>query len=1537
LIVGIFSVFRRTLRRSTFASVALRPRESLYRRCKFEEMEERRLMAADPIHIGAVYYEPASGQDKVPNTFTISWNGGVAGTELTHLEINTDVQGTGVLSDGDPFFNTTPNPPGVYGFSPFQVAATNGAQTTSPGIQITNVSVVNGGMSLDLDFSGFTSGKTLVFTIDVDEMNVGGADAVVTGFDFEGSKLSATFEQPHYYNFSGTGNFYDHFDQNFTGSGLNLPGDSYDPPNPNPSQVLTAGAIVTGTQKALPSSLAGVVYEDKNLDNIQELGEPGIANVKLSLQSWDGTQYVDTGLTTTTDANGAYDFTNLQPGQYRVVKTEPSGYFNVGAAAGTVNGVTDGTVTSPDIISDVVLLGGDNSVQNDFAEALPGEISGHVFYDPNNNGLIDPGEPGIPNTTVELLNPQMQVVATTTTDSTGFYQFADLMPGNYAVEELPPAGYLPGKDSVGSAGGTLVPPSEITGITLMSGTDGTNYNFGHLLPASISGIVFVDAKADNVYAPGDTLLAGVSVQLLNSSNQVVATTTTDQNGQYSFNNLTPFANYTVHEVQPAGYFESGDSVGSAGGTLQGLDTIAGVPLASGVNATDYDFSVQAPASIAGMIHVDLNGDCIYEPGEPLLAGVTVQLLDSSNTVVATTTTDQNGQYKFSDLRPGTYTVHEVQPAGYFEFGDSVGSAGGTLEGLDTIANVTLGSGVNGTDYDFCVQAPASIAGMIHVDLNGDCIYEPGEPLLAGVTVQLLDSTNKIVATTTTDQNGQYKFSDLRPGTYTVHEVQPAGYFEFGDSVGSAGGTLEGLDTIANVTLGSSVNATDYDFCVQAPASISGMIHVDLNGDCVYEPGEPLLAGVTVQLLNSADQIVATTITDQNGQYSFTGLRPGTYTVHEVQPAGYFEFGDSVGSAGGTLEGLDTIANVTLGSSVNATNYDFCVQGPASIAGMIHVDLNGDCKYEPGEPLLAGVTVQLLDSSNKVIATTTTDQNGQYSFTGLRPGTYTVHEVQPAGYYEFGDSVGSAGGVLVSIDTIGSIVLGSSVNATGYDFCVQAPPSISGMVHVDLNGDCKWEPGEPLLSGVTIELINSNNQVVATTTTDQNGMYFFTNVTPGTYTVHEVQPAGFTEFGDSVGSAGGQLDGVDTIINIPLAPGVVATDYDFCEKAPPGFIPPSTFSAPSLLPMANPPVPVIIIPTPQFDSVRTQFTLYYGGGYAMGYTWHLSVIDAGEPRGFQGAQPQSSMISMKDDPFQMAGEDVQESEWILGTGESDEDAQQVVRFGIRNGIPVTGDFNGDGITDVGFFYAGQWFIDLNGNSQWDGADLWAKMGHEGDQPVTGDWDGDGKTDIGIFGRAWPGDPAAIEHEPGLPAPFNHRAGKKNVPPRSEEASLGHRTLRHTAKGDLRADVIDHVFHYGTHGDIPVTGDWHGTGVHTIGLFFRGHWIIDSNGDGKTDDLDTHYFYGRGGDRPIVGDFNGDGLDEIGIFRHGVWYVDTNNDHVLDARDKLFELGTDGDMPVVGDWNGDGVDEPGVYHAGASGAAAAAPDGGADLPAAAAGAE
>ena len=217
------------------------------------------------------------------------------------------------------------------------------------------------------------------------------------------------------------------------------------------------------------------------------------------------------------------------------------------------------------------------------------------------------------------------------------------------------------------------------------------------------------------------------------------------------------------EEPPPGYLDGKDSVGSAGGMLVAAGRYLEYLVTDTTNAQNYNFGELLPASISGMVHVDMNGDCIYEPGEPLLAGVTDSIVDSSTRSsrpprpIRTANTSSPTSQPFA-----TYTVHEVQPAGYFEFGDTVGSAGGTLQGLDTIAGATLGSGVNATDYDFCVQAPARSRAWSTSTLNGDCIYEPGEPLLAGVTIQLLDSTIRWSPPRSPTRTASTSSPDLRP-------------------------------------------------------------------------------------------------------------------------------------------------------------------------------------------------------------------------------------------------------------------------------------------------------------------------------------------------------------------------------------------------------------------------------------------------------------------------------------------------------------------------------------------------------------------------------------------------------------------------------------------------------------------------------------------------------------------------------------------------------------------------------------------------------
>jgi hypothetical protein len=323
---------------------------------------------------------------------------------------------------------------------------------------------------------------------------------------------------------------------------------------------------------------------------------------------------------------------------------------------------------------------------------------------------------------------------------------------------------------------------------------------------------------------------------------------------------------------------------------------------------------------------------------------------------------------------------------------------------------------------------------------------------------------------------------------------------------------------------------------------------------------------------------------------------------------------------------------------------------------------------------------------------------------------------------------------------------------------------------------------------------------------------------------------------------------------------------------------------------------------------------------VGYSWHLSVVNGGMPRDIASASATNDSVWTSAtylDQTNWAAERMQEARWIIGMDPQDNQRRNSrLVFGVRGGIPFTGDFNGDGTSEIGVFYRGEWFVDLNGNGTWDESDLWAKLGDELDRPVVGDWDGDGKDDIGIYGPEWFGDQRQIVKESGLPDSHNLTVNDdtikpKNVPPTKEEATDGQRLLRLNSQGPRRADVIDHVFRYGDVADAPVSGDWNGDGIRTVGVFRSGHWRIDTNGDGRADVQDKGFHFGQRGDIPVVGDWDGNGIEEIGLYRSGRWILDVNGNRELDAHDKVFELGGAADRPVVGDWNGDGIDEPGLY--------------------------
>lgn len=1537
------NITKRLLGTTKNSDVTQKEKQALLRKCYFEVMEQRRVLSANPVIAGVTYLEGDSGQDTTPDHFEVTFEGGAETTQLTQFTISGDQDANGILSDGDMFFDINDQLPGAGGHHEFIFDAANSRGISENDIQ--SVSVSPDGLTLTINLSNFDAGDKFAFTIDVDEVERFRTDKIASGVEFEGSFFDAKFVDDNYTfqdksvnvdaaladgyvqsQFEGI--FFDEYDQ-LLAEGEQVANHEIDLTRDNEegNANRTAAAIDAFDLVPKPVTISGTIYHDENLNCDQDSDEHGIAGVEVELHRFnESTGVYESVATTTTDSDGNYEFgkdLNLTPGRFKLVEVQPDGYLDVGAEAGSHGGSATHSVDGDqNVIADIdIPLGGTTATDYDFKEVQPASLSGHVWHDANNDGVRSSGEQGIANVLIQVTrvgakdDVSVDPFAGTApilvrTDANGFYEVDALPPGVYEIIELndypslevdPLAAYLDGKESLGSVDGATMGVEEndrFSQVVLCAGDAGVHYDFGEVLPAEISGIVWHDSNDDGVIGSGEDRLGGVVIELFDKQGNKITETTTDAQGRYAFENLYP-GEYVVKEIQPFGFVDGQDSLGQVGGVqageLLGNDEFC-VKLEAGDSGVQYNFGELRPASISGTVHGDVNGDCVFDPsqGDVPLAGVELVLLDDSGEVIATTVTDQNGNYSFDNLKPGTYSVREITPNGYLDGAETVGEVDGQTRGIagdDLISGITLASGEEAVNYDFCEQIPAELCGTVYHDRNNNGIQDVNEEGIPGTRMVLTDAEGNVIAETFTDASGDYCFTDLAPGTYCIKEFQPNGFIDGQDSVGTIDGVRNGEltnDQVCNVQLIGGQQGNDYNFGELQFSEISGLVHIDRNGNCVFDAsaGEQPLANVALELLDAEGTVVATTTTDASGQYVFGSILPGVYSVRQSQPNGLFNGGETVGNGGGTAA-ENLIEGIVVQSGQKLTQYNFCEVEAAEIHGRVWEDGPAieiqndnipedyrslrDGVYRAGEDTpLAGVRMQLyfyIDPTNE----------------SLVPRPVTLGEVQAEHYEHLGTT----------------------------------------------------DPNAP----IWVE-------------TMANGEYWFKGLPAGNYIVLETQPEGYVDSNDTPGTTTGfsynsleesnsapqsvllqfgseQI--MDSVVNIRVNAGQISQLNNFSEvrfDSQPGspVIPPPVPPRPISPGNPLPPSPGIAGYPGLAGSQQVSFTQVIGivtgraatQADAAPYTWHLSVVNAGLPRGAEDGAEDSSV-------WQQAGF-ISNSDWsrfdmddaVWSFTETDEtdfkitETTKNLRFGMLGGTPLAGDFDGDGTDEVAVFKDGYWMIDLNRNGRWDETDLLARLGDADDQPVVGDWDGDGKDDIGIYGPIWAHDREAIAREPGLPNPDNNLFSRpKNVPPVDGDSTSGARTMKLTSFGRQRADVVDHVFGVGEGEEIPVTGDWNGNGIRSIGTFQNGIWKLDVNGDGRFNHEDETAQFGMVGDQPVVGDFNGDGVEEIAVYRAGTWMIDVNGNRELDATDKTFEMGGVLDQPVVGDWDGDGIDEPAVY--------------------------
>ena len=611
----------------------------------------------------------------------------------------------------------------------------------------------------------------------------------------------------------------------------------------------------------------------------------------------------------------------------------------------------------------------------------------------------------------------------------------------------------------------------------------------------LSGKVYYDANESSSFDNGEDPFKDITVELIGADGSVVATTKTDADGNYSFTGLDA-GTYTV-KVTKAGEIaeltQTEDPDGTKDNASGAITLNADNPVRENVN-----FGYIKKHAISGNVYLDQNRDKTKNTGDIDLSGVTVKLLDKDGNVVGTTTTDKDGNYSFTGLNDGTYTV-QVDKTGPLADKEQTEDPSGKTDSRSQAITFTR-TDPDVTNVNFGYAEDYTVSGTVYKDKDRSESLNNSEPGFDGITVNLLGEDGQVVATTTTKADGTYSFSKLPAGKYTV-KVEPSDLLKSYEQTEDPDGTKDHTSGVIQVNH-DNPSVENVNFGYAPNFAINGTIYRDGDRDGKKGDTEGRYSGVTVQLLDKDGKVIATTTTDKDGKYSFEHLPDGTYSVKVVKDGALTDT-DQTGDPDNKLDNASE--PITLDEK-NPTkgDVDFGYVPNNTIKGTVYRDDNRDKMINGDEPGLERVSVQLLDEDGKVLQTLDTDADGNYAFQHLPDGKYTVKVVRSSSIKDYDQTEDPD----ATVDDTSAVYTMGPENSLQekVNFGYVPDYSIAGRVYRDSDKSGSYTDGEETFSGVTVDLLDKDGNVVATTTTDKDGNYSFEKLPAGTYRV-KVHPDG----------------------------------------------------------------------------------------------------------------------------------------------------------------------------------------------------------------------------------------------------------------------------------------------------------------------------------------------------------------------------------------------------------------------------------------------
>ena len=385
------------------------------------------------------------------------------------------------------------------------------------------------------------------------------------------------------------------------------------------------------------------------------------------------------------------------------------------------------------------------------------------------------------------------------------------------------------------------------------------------------------------------------------------------------------------------------------------------------------------------VFIDANTNGERGTYERRLSGVTleaIRVLEDQEVVIATLSTNEEGEAVFSTLAPGTYKLRATLPDGYGfgKKGKEIRATSSIMEMSSELVQVSQEFTVTheaAAQVGIGVNTMAVVTGIVWMDENADGIWNEGEGVMPNVTVSLINEKDEQqVYTTQSGADGVYTLDQVRPGNYKLSFTCPEGWMFTRYS--STGGerrsiiTTEGRRTASksiNLEAGETLDLQHVG--MMREATVEGMAFLDANYNGLYDAGEAPLAGVDVEMYKSNGDLVgspspprmAASASRPCGPMTTACGDPARRRLHLHHHGGRLRHRQLLKARSGRRE--NSVDPLTLALGENKQVVVGAIY-PGSITGTCYLDDNFSATMDEGEKVVSGLTVTLLDAEGNEV-------------------------------------------------------------------------------------------------------------------------------------------------------------------------------------------------------------------------------------------------------------------------------------------------------------------------------------------------------------------------------------------------------------------------------------------------------------------------------------------------------------------------------------------------------------------------------------------